>query len=125
MCRPGPGADLVGGTINSMSEIPETTVDQLPADAVILDVREDDEWQAGHIEGVTHIPIAEVPQRLGDVPEGDPVYVFCRGGGRSSRVTEWLNNNGYDAVNVDGGMKSWEAAGKPLVADGDAAPTII
>lgn len=108
-----------------MSEIPQTTVDQLPADAVILDVREDDEWQAGHIDGVTHIPIAEVPQRLGEVPEGDPVYVFCRGGGRSSRVTEWLNNNGYDAVNVDGGMKSWEAAGKPLVADGDAAPSVI
>lgn len=107
-----------------MTSIPQTTVDQLPADAVILDVREDDEWNAAHIEGVTHIPLAEIPQRLDEVPDADPVYVFCRGGGRSSRVTEWLNNNGYSAVNVDGGMKSWEAAGKPMVSD-SGEPTVI
>ena len=108
-----------------MTSIPQTTVDQLPDDAAILDVREDDEWTAGHIDGVTHIPTAEVPQRLGEVPDGDPVYVFCRSGGRSSRVTEWLNQNGYSAVNVDGGMKAWEAAGKPMVSGSAEPPTVI
>jgi rhodanese-related sulfurtransferase len=108
-----------------MADIPQTTVDQLPDDAVILDVREDDEWQAGHIDGVTHIPLAEVPQRLGEVPEADTVYVFCRAGGRSSRATGWLNDNGVNAVNVDGGMKAWESAGKAMVTDDGSAPAVI
>ncbi|GAB3311081.1 rhodanese-like domain-containing protein [Epidermidibacterium keratini] len=108
-----------------MSEIPETTVDQLPTDAVILDVREDDEWEAGHAKGATHIPVAEVPQRLGEVPEADTLYVVCRGGGRSSRVTAWLNDNGFQAVNVAGGMQSWKAAGKPMHAENGKEPEVI
>lgn len=108
-----------------MAEITQITVDQLPDDAVVLDVREDDEWQAGHIDGVTHIPLAEVPQRLGEIPEADTVYVVCRSGGRSSRATEWLNDNGRGAVNVDGGMKAWAAAGKPMVSDGGSSPAVI
>lgn len=105
--------------------ISQITVDQLPADAVILDVREQDEWDAGHVDGATHIPTAEVPARLGEVPEGDPVYVMCRGGGRSARVTQWLVQNGHDAVNVDGGMVAWQSAGKPMVTDNGTPPTVI
>lgn len=108
-----------------MADIPQITVDQLPDDAVILDVREDDEWQAGHIDGVKHIPLAEVPQRLDEVPEADTVYVFCRAGGRSARATGWLNDNGVNAVNVDGGMKAWESANKPMVTDNGSAPAVI
>ena len=52
-------------------------------DAVVLDVREDDEWVHGHIEGATHIPMGDVPARLDELPEGDPLYGTCRGGGRS------------------------------------------
>ena len=54
----------------------------------------------GHIEGATHIAMGDVPARLDDLPEGDPLYVTCRGGGRSARVAAWLNQNGFDAVNV-------------------------
>lgn len=108
-----------------MTEIPQTTVDQLDSDAVILDVREDDEWQAGHIEGATHIPMAQVPQSLGALPEGDPLYVFCRAGGRSAKVTQWLNANGFNAVNVDGGMQAWHATGKAMITDNGAAPSVI
>lgn len=108
-----------------MADTPQTTVDQLPENAVILDVREDDEWQAGHIDGVTHIPLAEVPQRLGDVPEADTVYVVCRSGGRSGRATGWLNDNGINAVNIDGGMKAWHSAGKPMVAENGSDPSVI
>ena len=108
-----------------MTDFQQTTVDQLPADAAILDVREDDEWQAGHIDGATHIPLTEVPQRLGDLPDGDPIYVVCRSGGRSSRATEFLNANGIEAVNVDGGMKAWAAAGKPMTSESGQEASVI
>lgn len=105
-------------------QVPTVSVSELPDDAVVLDVREVDEWVHGHIEGATHIPMGEVPSRLGDVPEGDPVYVTCRSGGRSARVAAWLNQNGYDAVNVAEGMGGWEAAGKPMVSETGQPPFV-
>ncbi|NNG37016.1 rhodanese-like domain-containing protein [Nakamurella aerolata] len=98
----------------------------LPAGAALLDVREDDEWQAGHAPQAVHIPLPQLAERLDEVPEGDPVYVVCRSGGRSARATAFLNANGWDAVNVAGGMSAWAAAGRPLTADSaDAEPTVI
>src|SRR5215218_3258130 len=99
--------------------VPTVSVDEVPDDAVVLDVREDDEWVHGHIEGATHIPMGDVPARLEELPEGDPLYVACRGGGRSGRVAAWLNANGYDAVNVGGGgaphgQRDRRAAVRPL-----------
>ncbi|WP_134323993.1 rhodanese-like domain-containing protein [Cumulibacter soli] len=108
-----------------MADIPQITVDQVPENAAVLDVREDDEWRAGHIMGVKHIPLAEVPQRLDEIPEADTVYVFCRAGGRSAQATTWLNGNGFNAVNVDGGMKAWDAAGKPMVSEDGSAAAVI
>jgi rhodanese-related sulfurtransferase len=69
--------------------------------------------------------MGEVPARLDDLPEADPLYVACRGGGRSARVAAWLNQNGYDAVNVAGGMGEWEAAGRPMVSEDGGAPRVI
>ena len=109
------------GTVNP----PEISVADLPADAVLLDVREDDEWQAGHAPQAVHVPMTTLADRLDAVPEGDPLYVICRSGGRSARVVEYLNANGWDAVNVAGGMSTWSALGKPLVASGDADPVVI
>ena len=97
---------------------------EVPQDAVVLDVREDDEWVAGHIDGATHIPMGDVPARLDEVPDGDPVYVVCRSGGRSARVAAWLNRNGYDAVNVGDGMGGWQAAGRPLVSETGQPPFV-
>ncbi|WP_329788349.1 rhodanese-like domain-containing protein [Lentzea sp. DG1S-22] len=87
---------------------------QLPEGAVLLDVREQDEWDAGHAPGALHIPMSEIAGRLGDVPNDVQLYVVCRAGGRSARVTQYLNQNGWEAVNVEGGMQHWEAAGRPL-----------
>lgn len=100
-----------------MSDIPQISVDALPAGAAILDVREDDEWVAGHIDGATHIPLAELPQRVRDLPDGDPIHVICRAGGRSQKAAEWLARQGIEVANVDGGMRAWSAGGKPMVAD--------
>ena len=109
----------------STPSIPEISIGDIPPDAVLLDVREDDEWAAGRAPGAVHVPMTQLAERLEEVPDGDPVYVICRSGGRSARVTAYLNSQGWDSVNVAGGMGSWAAAGKPMVADGDTAPEVI
>ena len=109
----------------STPSIPEVSIGELPPDAVLLDVREDDEWAAGRAPGAVHVPMTQLAERLEEIPDGDPVYVICRSGGRSARVTAYLNSQGWDSVNVAGGMGRWAAAGKQLVADGDATPEII
>jgi rhodanese-related sulfurtransferase len=98
----------------------------LPEDARPVDVREADEWAAGRAPGAVHIPMSELTGRLGELPgDQDPLYIICRSGGRSARVVEFLVAQGYPAVNVDGGMQAWAAAGRPLVADGPGAPEIV
>jgi rhodanese-related sulfurtransferase len=104
--------------------VPTVPADEVPEDAVVLDVREVDEWVHGHIDGATHIPMGDVPARLDEVPDGDPIYVACRVGGRSARVAAWLNENGYDAVNIAGGMGHWEALGRPMVSETGQQPFV-
>jgi rhodanese-related sulfurtransferase len=106
-------------------EVPTTTVDQVPADAVLLDVRENDEWEAGHAPQALHIPLGELAERIGEVPQDGDVYVVCRAGGRSARATVYLNQNGWDAVNVAGGMQVWHQRGLPLVAAEGTEPGVI
>ncbi|MGI8578787.1 MAG: rhodanese-like domain-containing protein [Nocardioidaceae bacterium] len=109
-------------------QIPEVEVSSLPtelSDTVVLDVREDDEWRAGHIEGATHLPMGEVTARLGELPADKRMLVVCRSGGRSAQVTGFLQTQGKDAVNLAGGMRSWQAAGRPMTTETPAAPTVI
>jgi rhodanese-related sulfurtransferase len=105
--------------------IPSVRVADLPADAPLLDVREADEWAAGRAPTSAHLPMSELAGRLGDLPDFDPLYVVCRSGGRSARVTAYLVGQGYPAVNVEGGMQAWSAANREIVADGAANPEII
>jgi rhodanese-related sulfurtransferase len=107
-----------------VTEVPEIAVTELPADAVLLDVREDDEWEAGHAPGAVHIPLAQVPSRLDELPPDDDVYVICRSGGRSAQAAAWLNRNGYDATNVTGGMGAWLEAGRPMESETGATPIV-
>ena len=120
---PAPGAPVRMNHVMPQ-QVPTVPASELPEDAVVLDVREDDEWVHGHIDGATHIPMGDVPSRLDELPEGDPLYITCRGGGRSARVAAWLNQNGFDAVNVGGGMGEWEAAGKPMVSETGEPPFV-
>ncbi|MFF2541141.1 rhodanese-like domain-containing protein [Kitasatospora sp. NPDC058063] len=96
-------------------QIPSADAAAVPADAALLDVREQDEWDAGHVDGALHIPIGEVIARLGELPE-EKLYVLCRVGGRSAQVVQYLVQQGRDAVNVDGGMHAWQGAGRPMVS---------
>lgn len=96
-------------------QIPTVQVATVPADAVLIDVREQDEWDAGHAEGALHIPIGDFVARLGEVPDA-PLYVVCRVGGRSAQVVQYLVGQQRQAFNVDGGMFAWEQAGRPMVS---------
>jgi rhodanese-related sulfurtransferase len=104
--------------------VPSVPASEVPDDAVVLDVREDDEWVHGHIAGATHIPLTELPARLDEVPQGDPLYVACRSGGRSARVAAWLNANGFEAINIGDGMGAWEGAGRPMVSETGRPPFV-
>jgi rhodanese-related sulfurtransferase len=110
------------------SQVPSVTVPdlpaQLPADTVLLDAREQDEWDAGHAPNAQHIPMGELTGRLDELPADSEVLVICRSGGRSARVTAYLNANGWDARNVDGGMQSWQATGRDL-ACAEGEPRVI
>jgi rhodanese-related sulfurtransferase len=109
----------------TMPSVPTTDIDSIPAGALILDVREDDEWAAGHIDGALHIPMGQVPGRVADLPADRPISVVCRSGARSARVTGFLVQAGTDAQNVAGGMQIWEAAGRPMVSETGGAPSVI
>ncbi|MGW1597271.1 rhodanese-like domain-containing protein [Streptomyces sp. NPDC002343] len=108
--------------------MPTVQVTDLKDGAFLLDVREDDEWQAGHAEGALHIPLSEFAARYGELAEAAPqdgrVHVICRSGGRSAQVTMYLVQQGIDAVNVDGGMQDWQQAGRPVVTD-DGTPGFV
>ncbi|MGH3503205.1 MAG: rhodanese-like domain-containing protein [Nocardioidaceae bacterium] len=110
-------------------EIPEMQLPDLPAEfpegTEVLDVREHDEWEAGHIEQATHIPMSDVPARLGEVPDDKQVIVVCRAGGRSARVTGYLVGQGRDAVNLAGGMLGWQSAGRAMSSETGAAPDVV
>jgi rhodanese-related sulfurtransferase len=102
-------------------EVPAATV---PAQAWVLDVREDEEWAAGHAPGARHIPMAQLAARADEIPQGEPVYVICRSGHRSGVAARALTQAGWAAVNVAGGMQDWAAAGRPMVTDTGAQPYV-
>jgi len=90
--------------------------------AVLLDVREDDEWAAGHAPGAVHLPLNSV--RPAAVPAGSSVLAICRSGNRSGKAAAALAAAGVDVRNVAGGMKAWQAAGLP-VRTGDGRPGTV
>lgn len=84
-------------------------------DVVVLDVREQWEYDEGHIPGVVHIPMNDVPARLSEIPTDQTVIVSCRSGNRSGQVTNFLRDQGFENVhNMDGGILAWQAAGLPV-----------
>lgn len=106
--------------------MPTARVADLTGDALLLDVREPDEWAAGHIEGATHIPMSGLMQRLDEVPKEGDVVVVCKVGGRSAQVTAYLMQQGWTNVrNLDGGVVAWVHAGRPLVSENGAPPTVL
>lgn len=108
-----------------MSDIDTVTVNDVPVDAAILDVREDYEWVAGHAETALHIPLDQLPERIGELDPDQDLYVICRTGGRSFRAVQWLSGQGYSALNVAGGMDQWLEAGKTVVSENGLKPAVL
>jgi rhodanese-related sulfurtransferase len=96
-----------------------TPADVAERDLPVIDVREADEWTAGRIDGALHIPMGQVPERLDEIPDDETVAVICRSGQRSGRVAAWLRHQGYDAVNVTGGMQAWQKDGRQTSTGGE------
>ncbi len=101
-----------------LDDVPRVTSAELPAKMddgwMLLDVRTDDEWAEGRIDGATHIPMDEVVARLAEV--SDHVVCVCHVGGRSARVTQYLLAQGKEVLNLDGGVQAWASEGRPLVS---------
>ena len=96
----------------------------IAAGALLLDVREDTEWDAGHAPDALHVSLSEVPDHLEDLPRNRVVVCVCRSGARSARAANFLLEQGLQAVNLDGGLISWHTDGAAIVADG-VDPSII
>ncbi len=112
---------------------PESTVPEVDAEeasrrvgagAFLLDVRNADEWNAGHAEGAVWMPLGELEARHGELPTDRPILAICRSGARSYTASEALNAWGHDATNVIGGSQAWAAAGLPFVTD-DGSPATV
>ncbi len=87
----------------------------LAAGAVLVDVREDDEWAAGHVDGAVHLPLGELAERLDELDRARDVVFACRVGARSDVAAAIAERAGFRAANLAGGLRSWEAEGLPLV----------
>jgi rhodanese-related sulfurtransferase len=101
--------------------VPEMSVEALHAcmatgaDVQVIDVREDWEWAQGHIAGAVHIPLSELPWRLGEIDVARAAAFICHLGGRSELATRFARQHGLSrAANVPGGMDRWEAHGYPV-----------
>jgi molybdenum cofactor guanylyltransferase len=118
---PNPPAGAGTPSIGAV-QVPETDIttlrQELDAGAPLFDVRQPDEYEQGHAPGARLVPLGEVPDRLGEFPTDQTVYVICRSGGRSGKAVEHLRANGVDAVNVAGGTLAWVEAGNSVEQGG-------
>ena len=106
--------------------LPSATPADVDDSALLLDVREVDEWRAGHAVGAVHLPMMSVPARLDDVPRDRDVVVVCRVGARSAQVVGYLLAQGWDRVrNLDGGMVAWAQAGRAMASEDGHDPRVI
>ncbi|HWE71133.1 MAG TPA: rhodanese-like domain-containing protein [Acidimicrobiales bacterium] len=115
MSQPPPISEITADEANQMVE----------GGAFLLDVREDDEWEAGHAPAAVHIPMGVVAERVAEIPTDRAVVCVCRLGGRSGSVATALEEAGFDVHNLNGGMTAWEIAGLPVVTEAGAPGQII
>ena len=93
----------------------EVSVDQVPADAQLIDVREPDEYATVRAEGAVNIPLSEFVARTDEINPDQDIYLICKSGGRSAQASEYLEQaRGWDnVINVAGGTTTWVEKGLP------------
>jgi rhodanese-related sulfurtransferase len=120
IAEPGRGDRAAAGSTPQVS--PRAASALVDAGALLLDVREPEEWQAEHAPNAHLMPMAQVKAHVDELPRDRRIVVACRSGGRSAAVTDSLRAWGFDAVNLAGGMCAWTAAGLLVVTDPLGAP---
>jgi glyoxylase-like metal-dependent hydrolase (beta-lactamase superfamily II)/rhodanese-related sulfurtransferase len=124
-------ADMAWAMLTGSPTVREVTLDEVrtrPASAVIVDVREPEEFANGHVPGAVNLPQADLATRLAEVPRDRPVFVICQGGFRSLRAAQFLGQRGFsDVVSVKGGTEAWRASGGEVIQESTQAqrPVII
>jgi len=104
---------FAGGANTITADVAKERIDNKDA-LYILDVREANEYQAGHIRGAKHIPLGKLKNHMDELPNDKDILCVCHSGARSGRATSQLNNAGFTALNVRGGMSGWQRAGYPI-----------
>jgi rhodanese-related sulfurtransferase len=100
----------------SVDEVDATALAARPPEAVVVDVREPEEYHHGHVPDAISLPQSELASRLDELPRDRPIYAICQGGFRSLRAAEFLKQVGFDrVVSVAGGTEAWSREGRPLV----------
>ena len=108
--------------MNQPDTVPEVLSADLPAGVFLLDVREDDEWTAGHAPDAVHVRLGELGARVDELPRDRELYVICRTGNRSAYAAQALVGGGLNAINVADGMTGWAVAGRPMISENGAEP---
>jgi len=94
-----------------MNEITVTDLNKILGTVSVVDVREHDEYISGHVAGAVHIPLAMIPIRMNELDRSTTHYLICQSGGRSAQACAFLEQQGYDVVNVIGGTGTWIDSG--------------
>ena len=97
-----------------MQEISAVELMAIYKDVSVVDVREIDEYVDGHVPGAKHIPLSLIPVRTSEIDKGTRHYVICEAGGRSAQACAFLEQQGFDVVNIAGGTGSWRMMGALL-----------
>jgi rhodanese-related sulfurtransferase len=92
--------------------------------AMLIDVRSQAEWRAGHAPSAVHIPLEQLGSRMRRLPDTTRIVTACRVGGRSAQAASMLRSAGYSVANLRGGMLAWQRAGERVVAGNGKAGTI-
>lgn len=101
---------------------PEEAAEKIAAGALLIDVRQDFEWEAGRIPEATHVRLEELPAKAQELDRERPIVFQCRSGARSALATQLFREAGFDAHNLAGGLKAWVDSGRPIEpADGKVA----
>src|SRR5262249_42209229 len=119
-------ADMSWAMLTSAPQVREVTLEELqakPSDAALVDVREPEEFAAGHVPTAVNLPQADLATRLNEVSRDHPVFVICQGGFRSLRAAQFLSQCGFsDVASVKGGTEAWRAAGGEVIVETAPSP---
>lgn len=117
------GQDAEPGPVREIAAL--AADEAISAGASLLDVREPEEFEAGHAPAAHSIPMGELEARVAELPRGATIICVCRSGWRSAAAAAALTATGFDAVNLVGGMHAWSAEGLAVVTSRGAPGTVI